>query len=191
MAFKRRSEEDKETRRGEKEAAAERARIEAEQKEREKQRQAFLSSPAGKAREAFERGDTVFQYSIDVHQTKATVLALTGAFRSSKETNDPTDVLNSVCHQGWEIVNGSFVFLELGSESRDKFIASGQQIAVKGTISPIEGLQHPVARSLFTTQGRFFDLMVEFGDDLGTLPDSTQLERANDVLATLRIEPPS
>ena len=33
-----------------------------------------------------------------------------------------------------ELVTGSFVFLELGSESRDKFMASGQQIAVKGTI---------------------------------------------------------
>ncbi len=28
----------------------------------------------------------------------------------------------------------SYVFPELGSESRDKFMASGQQIAVKGTI---------------------------------------------------------
>jgi hypothetical protein len=58
-------------------------------------------------------------------------------------------------------------------------------------LSPIEGFQHPVARILFTTQGRFFDLMVEFGGALGTSPDSTQLERANDVLATLRVEPPS
>jgi hypothetical protein len=39
-----------------------------------------------------------------------------------------------VCHEGWELVNGSFVFLELGSESRDKFLASGQQVAVKGTV---------------------------------------------------------
>jgi hypothetical protein len=31
-------------------------------------------------------------------------------------------------------VNGSFVFLELGSESRDKFLASGQQVAVKGSV---------------------------------------------------------
>jgi hypothetical protein len=134
VAFKRRTEEEKEARRDEKEAAAESARIVAEHKERDKQRQAFLDSPAGKALEAFERGDAVFQYSIDVHETKATVLAMTGAYTSSKETNDPTDVLNSVCHQGWELVTGSFVFLELGSESRDKFMASGQQIAVKGTI---------------------------------------------------------
>ncbi len=57
--------------------------------------------------------------------------------------------------------------------------------------SPIEGFGHPVARTLFTTQGRFFDLMVEFGGEFGTTPDTAQLARANDVLAALRIEPQS
>ena len=78
--------------------------------------------------------DHVFQYSIDVQQTKAVVVSMSGAFTKSRETNNPADVLNSVCHEGWELVNGSFVFVELGSESRDKFMKSGQQIAVKGTV---------------------------------------------------------
>jgi len=43
-------------------------------------------------------------------------------------------ILNSVCREGWDLVNGSFVFHELGSESRDKFMASGQNVAVRGTI---------------------------------------------------------
>jgi hypothetical protein len=30
-------------------------------------------------------------------------------------------------------VNGSFVFVEQGQESRDKFMASGQNLAIKGT----------------------------------------------------------
>ena len=83
--------------------ASEQARREAAEKELERQRQEFTISPAGKAREAFDRGDAVFQYSIDVHQTKATVVALAGAYTTSKETNDPTDVLNSVCHERWEL----------------------------------------------------------------------------------------
>jgi hypothetical protein len=49
-------------------------------------------------------------------------------------STDPAAILNSVCNEGWELVNGSFVFHELGSESRDKFLASGQDIAVKGTV---------------------------------------------------------
>jgi hypothetical protein len=132
--LKRKTEEEKELKRLQKESAAEEADRRAEKKARERQRQAFLASPAGQAREAFEQDDFVFQYSIDVHQTQATVVAMGGAYTKSKETNDATDVLNSVCHEGWELVNGSFVFLELGSESRDKFMASGQQVAVKGTV---------------------------------------------------------
>jgi hypothetical protein len=33
--------------------------------------------------------------------------------------------------------------------------------------------------------------MVEFGGEFGTSPNSTQLERANDVLAKLRVDPRS
>lgn len=137
----RQSDEKKEMKRLAKEAAAEgkaekaeARRLEHEEKERERQREAFLHSPAGRARQAFEGGEAVFQYAMAVHQTKANVVAMAGAFTNSKETSDPTDILNSICREGWELVNGSFVFLELGSESRDKFMASGQQIAVKGNI---------------------------------------------------------
>jgi hypothetical protein len=67
----------------------------------------------------------------------------------------------------------------------------GAPAITQGDFSPIEGFAHPVAGILFTTQGRFFDLLVEFGGEFGTPPDSTQLDNANDVLATLRVEPRS
>lgn len=118
----------------EKEEQARQKALQAREKAIEKMRSAFFASPAGQAREAFERGDAVFQYSLDVHQTQAIVLPMIGAYTGPKTTTDPTDILNSVCNEGWELLNGSFVFLERGSESRDKFMSSGQQIAVKGTI---------------------------------------------------------
>ena len=101
--------------------------------EREKVRQGFLRSPAGHARAAFERGEQVFQYSIDVQRTQAVVTPTVGV-RNTSSTTDPSVILNSVCNEGWEVVNGSFVFIELGQESRDKFMASGQQVAVRGTV---------------------------------------------------------
>jgi hypothetical protein len=67
----------------------------------------------------------------------------------------------------------------------------GSPTITREDLSPIEGFAHPVARILFATQGRFFDLMVEFGAAYGTSPDAAQLARANDVLAALRIEPQS
>jgi hypothetical protein len=103
-----------------------------EAQRREKERQAFLRSPAGQARLAYERGDHVFQYSIDVMSQQAVIVNMVGSMTTNKST-DPTAILNSVCDEGWELVNGSFVFLEQGQQSRDKFLSSGQNVAIKGT----------------------------------------------------------
>lgn len=111
----------------------EQTRLRKQAEQRERLRQAFFASPAGQARAAFERGDRLFQFVIDVKETKAVVIPMGGA-TTTATTTDPVAILNSVCNEGWELVNGSFVFHELGSESRDKFLASGQNVAVRGTI---------------------------------------------------------
>ena len=98
----------------------------------EAERRACEASPAGRARAAFERGDHVFQYAIDVMSQDAVVVAMVGSTTTQKAT-DPVVVLNSVCREGWDLVNGSFVFVEEGQQSRDKFLSSGQNVAVKGT----------------------------------------------------------
>jgi hypothetical protein len=128
-------------RKSEEEKAAELARKEqeraaADEQKRldaiEKQRQAFFATPAGQARLAYGRGDHVFQYDFDVMSQQAIIVSMVGS-RTSKQTSDPVAVLNSVCHEGWELVNGSFVFVEEGQQSRDKFMSSGQNVAIKGT----------------------------------------------------------
>jgi hypothetical protein len=131
--LRRQSDEEKEAKRLEQERKREETakRKEAEQQERD--RQAFLASPAGRARTAFERGDRVFQFSLDVLNTQPLIVPMVGSSTNST-SNDPTEILNSVCNEGWELVNGSFVFHELGSQSRDKFMSSGQNVAVKGSI---------------------------------------------------------
>jgi hypothetical protein len=113
-------------------AAAEKAQKE-ERKRAEEAHNAFLGSPAGQAQLAFERNDRVFQFSMDVKDTKPIVVAMVGA-TTATTASDPSVILNSIVGEGWELVNGSFVFHELGSESRDKFLASGQNVAVRGTI---------------------------------------------------------
>jgi hypothetical protein len=126
MVLKRATPEEKETKRLEKEerrATEDRSRAE----------QAFLASPAGQARIAFERGDRVFQLVFDVVHTQTYVIPMSRA-GTTTQSSDPTMILNSVCVEGWELLNGSFVFLETGSESRDKFMRSGQHTAVAGTV---------------------------------------------------------
>jgi hypothetical protein len=125
----------------EEEKAAAAARKEQQRREQERRKeldrierakQDFFRSPAGRARTAYDAGDHVFQCSFDVMSQQAIVVAMVGS-ATAKTSNDPVDVLNSVCHEGWELVNGSFVFVEEGSQSRDKFMSSGQNVAVKGT----------------------------------------------------------
>jgi hypothetical protein len=112
----------------ERQAADERKRVEAI----EKARQEFFGTPAGRARLAYEAGDHVFQYAIDVMSQQAIIVSMVGS-KTSKKTTDPVVILNSVCHEGWELINGSFVFVEEGQQSRDKFMSSGQNVAIKGT----------------------------------------------------------
>jgi hypothetical protein len=129
----RKSPEEKAAQQAAKQLEAERR---AEQQRRqviEREKKAFFRSPAGRARVAFEEGDHVFQYAINVMNQEAIIVAMVGS-KTKKSTSDPVDVLNSVCHEGWEIVNGSFVFVEEGQQSRDKFLASGQNVATKGSI---------------------------------------------------------
>lgn len=97
----------------------------------EKARRAFFKSPAGRAREAFEQDDQVFQYSFDVMNQSAIIVPMVGS-NTLQKSKDPVAILNSVCREGWELVNGSFVFVEQGAQSRDKFGTSGQNVAIKG-----------------------------------------------------------
>jgi hypothetical protein len=74
-----------------------------------------------------------FQYSIDVMNQQAIVVAMVGA-KTSSRTADHTAVLNAVCREGWEIVSADFPFVMTGQQSRDKFLASGQDVAIAGTV---------------------------------------------------------
>ncbi len=47
-------------------------------------------------------------------------------------TTDPSDILSGVCAEGWELAAGSCVFVHEEEVSRDKFLSSGQNIAIKG-----------------------------------------------------------
>lgn len=100
-------------------------------KQDERLRLAFLASPAGRARAAFTDGSVVFQCAVNVMSQQAIIVPMVGS-NTASQTSDPTAILNSVCNEGWELVNGSFVFMETGQQSRDKFLASGQNVAVSG-----------------------------------------------------------
>src|SRR5436190_7788362 len=106
MPLRRASPEEKSAR-GREKAERERDKaLEREQAARVKMREDFFKSPAGQARVAFETGARVFQYSLDVLKTQAVVVKMVGAYAGPTSTTDPSAILNSVCNEGWELVNG-------------------------------------------------------------------------------------
>jgi hypothetical protein len=134
--LKRGSAEEREAARLEKErrqqADAAQSEIKRREQERDRLRKEFFKTPAGQARRAFEADDDVFQFEFDVASQAAIIVAMVGS-KTATKTSDPTEILNSVCREGWRLLTGSFVFKELGSQSRDKFLSSGQNVAVSGT----------------------------------------------------------
>jgi hypothetical protein len=96
-----------------------------------REREAFLATPQGQARQAYERGDLVFHYVLDVMTQQAVIVSMVGS-TTTKKTTDAVGVLNAVSKEGWDLVNGSFVFVEEGPQTRDKFMSSGQNVAVRG-----------------------------------------------------------
>lgn len=97
----------------------------------EKEAQEFQASPVGQARVAFERGDLLYQTSIDVMNQQAIIVAMVGSSTNQRAT-DPSAILNAICREGWDLASASFTFIEEGQQSRDKFMSSGQNVAVKG-----------------------------------------------------------
>lgn len=131
MALLKKSDEERAAKEEERAVKAKSKEEARQQREFENLYNQFVASPAGQARAAFDRGDHVFQFSINVMDQDAIVVAMIGS-NTSKKHHDPSAVINSVCHEGWELVNGDFVFQMTGQQSRDKFMSSGQNVAVAG-----------------------------------------------------------
>ncbi|WP_406477643.1 hypothetical protein [Streptomyces sp. NBC_01615] len=99
------------------------------------------------ARGAFERGDGWFEAEVDqrsvgsldpysgtgldlgvpsVARTKAEPAGVPRAPRS--------DLLSRIEDEGWALHTAQYVYVQLGEESRNKWLRSGQRVAIKGKI---------------------------------------------------------
>jgi hypothetical protein len=77
----------------------------------EAQREAFFQTPAGRARLAFERGQHLFQYELELDRVEPTLIpGHVGA--AGRTSEDPVDILNSVVVEGWKLVDGKFFYAE-------------------------------------------------------------------------------
>jgi hypothetical protein len=75
----------------------------------------------------------LFQVSFDLMNVQSIVIPMTNAY-TQRQANDVSEVLNSIVREGWTFASLSTAFVHEGEESRDRFLASGQQTAVRGRL---------------------------------------------------------
>jgi hypothetical protein len=116
-----------------KEAERKRRQQEFDVQERARREAEFRASPPGLARTSHHRGDALLQISLDLEDVKSHVIAMDSAW-STRHANDVSEILNAICAEGWDLHSFSTSFVHMGEVSRDRFLASGQEVAVKGRL---------------------------------------------------------
>lgn len=127
----------------------------AERKREEARYKEWALTDQGRASIAFEQGARFFQMQRAVSETTGSTVAMVGTSSASKEVDRSarstgirsldemahnaqqlslTDTLAVVEEIGWKLNDVGYTFRQTRSESRDKFLASGQQIAISGEI---------------------------------------------------------
>ncbi|QJR36774.1 hypothetical protein [Gemmatimonas groenlandica] len=99
----------------------------------ERSRAILASTPPGRARLARAAGERVFQIDLPLSTTTAAVVPMVGALTNSTGANHGSTI-DLIEREGWRLEHVGYVFRATGSESRDKFLASGQQEAISGEI---------------------------------------------------------
>lgn len=97
----------------------------------EKEHNKWLASPVGLATTAKEEGEGFFEIELEVGESKREVLFGTKDFGGHKKKSF-TGLLSEIEAVGWKLEHVGYYFLITGESSRDKFLASGQSVAVSG-----------------------------------------------------------
>lgn len=119
-----------------KEQRREEKRRKASAAEAARRESAFLKTPPGRARTARKAGMKIFQIDMPLSQSKAHIEPMTGAFTKKETAANNANMIQAI-EEGWRLEGVGYVFRWTGSETRDKFLASGQQESVSGEITGI------------------------------------------------------
>jgi hypothetical protein len=125
-------------RKTEEEKAIEAAQKEAQRQDAHRQQQeaAYWASPVGRADAAYRTGAMFFQVDIPHTSLTGSTNAAWGVRTQAQQRQHgpATDVLGQIEHVGWRLEQASWVYVQTGQNSRDKFMASGQHVVVTGQV---------------------------------------------------------
>lgn len=93
----------------------------------------YWASPIGQADRAKREGSTFFQVEIPHKDVSAWALPGT-VWAGQRERPGAPDLLGKIEELGWHLEQASYVWVQTGEKSRDRFVASGQHVAVTGEV---------------------------------------------------------
>lgn len=100
----------------------------------ERRRREFLATPVGQATTAKEQGHGFFEIQLTVgsSQRDSTIWGGNNFALAKSKTASHAGTLAAIEAVGWRLEHVGYVFVVTSESSRDKFLASGQQVAVSG-----------------------------------------------------------
>lgn len=108
-------------------------------REQTKAEAAYWASPVGQAAQAKQRGDRFFQITIEASQLRGRSTDFLGPSSTSttRRVQGVPDVLGQIEAVGWHLEHVGYVFVETGTNSRDKVLSSGAQTMTSGRVEGI------------------------------------------------------
>jgi hypothetical protein len=101
----------------------------------------WLKTPLGLATTAKEAGNGFFELELEIGSSNRNVSFGTADFGKYKK-GDFTGLLSQIEDIGWNLQHVGYYFMTTGETSRDKFLASGQNVAVKGKTMGVYLFRH-------------------------------------------------
>ena len=98
---------------------------------------AWWASPIGLATAAHQNGDGFFQFESDVSKLAGPSSGFGSSSNVVRHTGGPTDVLAQIEAVGWHLEHVGYVFIETGSTSTNRVLATGQGTVTRGVVTGI------------------------------------------------------
>ncbi|UIJ35237.1 hypothetical protein [Allobranchiibius sp. GilTou73] len=119
----------------EKQVEAAQRKLQAQQAEEQRAREAFLRTPVGQATEAKKRGDRFFEAQLDAAQLKGAASAFGSSDNTVRRHAGAPDTLGQIEEIGWRLEHVSHAFIETGATTTNRMLGTGQGMVTRGVVT--------------------------------------------------------
>ncbi|MUU71467.1 MULTISPECIES: hypothetical protein [Pseudarthrobacter] len=106
-------------------------------REAERAKEAYKNSPVGLAETAYQNGDQFFQVEMEVSSLAGSHSSFGSSENRLVQAASTAVTLGQIEALGWHLEHAGYVFVETGSTSTNRVLATGQGVVTKGHVAGI------------------------------------------------------